>query len=804
MKYRTIAILTFTLLTSLLTVAKVNFQNIRFGQYTVSDGLPHNTIYALEQDNDGFIWVGTPNGLCRFDGYEFRTYYNDPADSTSIPHNLITHIHNDQTRNILWIQTDKGFCSYNPQTEKFKSYKVCGKNRKNAYFYNTSSGDLLLGSMDGIFKYDEKTDSFVEFLRIPGKITRRIAEDSNGILWFKSGYDLVRYDLHEKRYLPIPVPLENTHTKISNIYITDDDRLIFCKGSDFYVYDINTETIRTLEKEIDTKGYRCVETDSEGNIWLGTEYGIFIYDKEYRLLAHYDQTSTDLSQLNDSPVYCIFKDNSKNIWIGTYFGGINFFSFGTDMFHTWPVGNSRKHLSGKAVRQIINDDKNGLYVSTEDGGLNHIDNHNNITRASELHRQIGIQNIKNVHSLHIDKNNNLWIGLYLEDIVKYTPESKEKVDYSTLNPQNASAFFIEESKNGSIFYGGPEGIFHIPFGKKTVEKLFSERVICSSKQNDSILWIGSRNTGLYSFNMETKEFRHLNLLSETNPFITYIYKDSAGLTWIGTNNNGIYATRNGETIEFTLQKDKLGSNAIKGIISDNEGNIWVGTDNGLCKINPETLSVIRFTDSDGLPIKQFNYASACRKDNGELYFGTINGMISFYPKNLNISKQEFKVKLTSIYSNYDKLSLASIQQNKQKAEKIHLSHKQARSLRFEYSGLNFRYGKKTVYAMKLEGIDKEWQYVGNQHQVRFSNLPAGSYTLKIKAGYDGSHWDETGMLSIPIYVSAPWWSSTWALIIYAIIICGITLISFRYAKSRLLLSVKLKEEQQKRLNIEKQ
>ena len=230
--------------------------------------------------------------------------------------------------------------------------------------------------------------------------------------------------------------------------------------------------------------------------------------------------------------------------------------------------------------------------------------------------------------------------------------------------------------------------------------------------------------------------------------MTYLYMDSQGNIWAGTNNDGLFVlNKKGEKLK-SYSKKELGSNAIKGIIEDDQNTIWIGTDNGLCNIQPKSGLISRYTIADGLPTNQFNYSSVCKKPDGELFFGTINGMISFYPEQVRPVEPHFNIALTGVWSNNDVVSSSNpdalLPASISESDVMTLTHEQAQSIRIEYSGLNYQYKDKTQYAMKLEGIDKEWQFVGNQHQVRFSNLPTGDYTLKIKASNDGVNWDEKG------------------------------------------------------------
>jgi signal transduction histidine kinase/DNA-binding response OmpR family regulator len=309
------------------------------------------------------------------------------------------------------------------------------------------------------------------------------------------------------------------------------------------------------------------------------------------------------------------------------------------------------------------------------------------------------------------------------------------------------------------------------------------------------------------FISRTEEQTPLPQFSSSKLYMTYLYMDSQGNIWAGTNNDGLFVlNKKGEKLK-SYSKKELGSNAIKGIIEDDQNTIWIGTDNGLCNIQPKSGLISRYTIADGLPTNQFNYSSVCKKPDGELFFGTINGMISFYPEQVRPVEPHFNIALTGVWSNNDVVSSSNpdalLPASISESDVMTLTHEQAQSIRIEYSGLNYQYKDKTQYAMKLEGIDKEWQFVGNQHQVRFSNLPTGDYTLKIKASNDGVNWDEKGQKELTIHVLPPWWLSIWAYLTYVCMVLCIIYLAYKYTKARLILLMRLKTEHEQRVNMEK-
>lgn len=803
------AVCIFFLLFPASTEGKIQYNNIRFKQLSITEGLAHSTVNAISQDSKGFMWFGTRNGLCRYDGYNITKFVHEEGDSSSISHDFITRLYNDRYRNTLWISTEQGICKYNPQNEKFTCYHIEGNSRNNVLFLNTSTNKFLAGCSNGIFQYDEKNNLFIPFILCDnrGENIRGLVEDSNGILWINTNKELKRYNLKKEQFEPLSSIIRPFLKKCINLVMLPNNQLLFATTQEVFIYNINNNSLYTLTSTEEIRQFRCATTDCLNNIWVGSENGIFVYDQTFRLIANYKQSESDLSNLNDSPIYSLFEDSNNNMWVGTYFGGVNYFVYNSDQFRIYPYGNSSNHLSGKAVRQIINAPDNGLYIATEDGGLNYLNGNREITRSEQIQKQMDIKN-RNIHSLLIDSHQNLWIGLFLRGMKYHIPKEHKTLSFNRGIGENSSGFCIVEDQTGKIWYGGPSGLFTLTkqHGEFRLKKISSLPVFCMLNLNDSILWTGSRINGVHQINKYTEKETPIPQFSYDKLYVTFLYMDSKESIWMGTNNDGLFVlNKKGEKLR-SYSKKELGSNAIKGIIEDDQNSIWLGTDNGLCNIQPKSGQINIYTIADGLPTNQFNYSSVCKTPDGELFFGTINGMISFYPDQVHPVEPHFNIALTEIWSNNNFLSPSNpdalLPASISESDAIILTHKQAQSIRIEYSGLNYQYKDKTQYAMILEGIDKEWQLVGNQHQVRFSNLPSGNYTLRIKASSDGINWDEKGQKTLAIEVLPPWWLSPWAYLIYAALVLCIIYLGYKYTKARLILLMRLKTEHEQRVNME--
>lgn len=817
--------LLFLLVTTNVSGNKIN--NIRFSHLNIQQGLPQNTVNCIAQDNQGFIWLGTRNGLCRYDGYFIKTYFNTDGDTLSLTSNFIISIHRDKAGR-LWVISERGICQYNQLTDKFKRYNLWNGQKvlRGNLFFEAQSGQMYVTIFNEIYRYDSATDSFKRML--DAQTLKRnlsfgvlsLAIDGNDVMWIGTQNGLRWYDLRTQTFFnpiynnELGKKLENK--QINRFYRDKWGRMwIGTTENGVFVYNPASQSIiefNTLNG-LTNNNISAICQDDEQKIWVGTEHGINIIDNQLHLIKKFEQNENDLSNLSDNAIYSIFSDNASNVWIGTFFGGLNIFYKGSDGFSIYPYGYLSKHLSGKAVRQIIANNATSLWIATEDGGLNFFDkNTGDIQHYSSGNGKIKLT-YHNIHSLLKDNHNNLWIGTFTGGLNCYNISSGKTTYYTPMNKKmpSPSIFSLLQDSSGTIWAGTTNGLTYLntstdQFVRFNHAALGNEFIYCLFLDSYANIWVGTRSQGLFCFNPQTKLIKKIKLFGKTENFITSITEDKKKQIWVGTNNSGISCVYKNQEIKQITQLNGLLSNSVKGVIEDNGGNIWISTEAGLCRYNQATNKVENFTVNDGLPINQFNFSSAFKAEDGELYFGTINGMISFYPNKLIPNKKIFDVQFTDFKLSGKSVRIGDkkspLKKNISETEKIVLTHNQSTSFSFEFTGLNFKYAPSTLYAMRLVGADSDWQIINKQRQILFSSLPSGKYILQIKASIDGINWDESGMRSLEIVILPPFWKSWWAYIIYTILMLLIGYSIFNILNARLQLRIKLQAEHAEKLQLE--
>ena len=774
-------------------IAQIQYDNVRFIHPVKDALLPSGTINSIIQDKYGIMWFATKGGLCSYDGYKVNLYSQIDGDPNSISDNVVHLLHNDPSGNYIWILTDDGLCRLDLATLKFKKYLQQNDVLRPSILHTTSNNELLLLSKNKVWRYDSDMDEFKPHLIMSSATSHNcrpsIVDYGTNQLWVITNQGLKAYNRESKKELVLPVELQSLAKDIRIILKISPDELLIVTNKDYvYIYNSKQDRLRKIvDKNLRNTIIRTSIIDSNGNYWVGTEHGIFVYNQELRCVAHYQQGQSSLSQLNDNPIYSLYMDNDNNIWVGTYFGGVNCYISGTDIFRNYPSGYSSYHLSGKTFRAFAESKEGDLYVAAENGGLNTIKADGEIIRSEDNKiPQVG----SNIHSLYIDSEDNLWIGYFHDGISVYNLKTGYSRVVSSEKFPILSCFAIKQDKIGGMWFGGPNGTYYMSKAHSELELVSSLKSHTILDLTDSTFLLGDRSLGLHMLNIRTKSIIRINPKELSNLYVTYLYKDSKDRIWLCTNSKGLYLLNDELKIEKRFAYDEIGTNSVMAIIEDDNGLLWVTTNNGLHSIEMGTNSIISHHEVDGLPNNKFNYSSAYKKKNGELYFGTINGLVSFFPQLLgNIPRENFNVYLTSINSG-DKI----IPTNK----KFSLSYEDARYVTFHYSGLNYKYRENTIYAVKLEGHSDEWYTPSTINSFSFMNLEPGQYHLLIKGSRDGVRWDERGLLKMQITVRYPWWERWWAILLYIFLFLLVIYFVTRHFKKKLELESKVKEIQQEK------
>ena len=775
------------------------YNNINFKNITSEDGLSQGTVETIIQDDQGYIWLGTNDGLCRYNGYEFKIYKHDEELENSITNNYIVDIKQDNSGNI-WVGTANGLSKIDTKTDLITNYNM-NDEEKSLSHYNigdiliTKSGDVLVGTSDGLNIYNEKKDEFYRIFNkdsdLSSQFIRSLAEDENQNIWVATNNGIDKIDIKNNKNI---ISFKTGHGKFD---ISENDIYVVRYDPKGYIWagalkeglnriDINTNEVKQYknddrdEKSLPGNHVKDILRDSSGNLWVGTDNGLAKYNEQTENFATYKNKIYDKTSLVNDEVFSIQEDESGLIWVGTY-AGISMFDPNTNIEHYKKDPFDENSISDNSIHGIYEDKDGLLWVGTNSKGVNVINRKNyNVKHLNKTSKDYPIS----------DDNINDVVGI------------DNKIFIATKNGLNE----VDKDLKTINIYNTEDGICN-----NNITALFAD-----SKKN---VWIGTAN-GISVLNTNTNEIIDItDILTNHNiedQYIKVIYEDSKGNYWVGcfidgglvkidpnkrtienyrnkkedktsiSSNNirSIVEDKNGNiyigtsyglnklnesnnTFERYLEKDGLSNNTVYGLLVDDNNNLWASTNLGISKLDTNTMTFETFNIIDGFQGNEFNGRAYYKNKSGELFFGGINGLNIFRPNDINRSRyvptvifDEFKVN-GKVYKDINN------QEFKYNENTINIS----------VFISNYKNTKNIQYMYKLEGVSDSWD-ISRSNNINYSDLAPGTYTLKIKArSYSGKVSDES---AVKFIIKPPIWKSKAAILIYLIII---TIVIYRTINS---------------------
>lgn len=776
--------------------------NFKFDHLSTKDGLSHNSVSDILQDNHGFIWMGTVDGLNRYDGKTFKIYKHNPTDSQSISSNFIRTLHVDNEGN-LWIGTyDSGLNIFNPLTEKFTRFRHDPINANSlgnntcGWIVNDEQGYYWIGTNSGLDKLDFQKKTFSHYQHhdddstsLSNNIVTFVFKDKQGTIWIGTEDGLNKLNRESGTFIRYkhnpddPNSISANH--IWSIYEDGDGILwIGTFGGGLNKFVSSTKKF-TCYKHDPTNPYSInhnvvdkVFEDKSGLLWIATDGGgLNILDrKNERFYKFVNDPIDDRSLSHDNATVCC-EDDGENLWIATWGGGINKISKRKQKFI------HEKNLCNTFVFSIIEDDSRNLYIGTLGGGICRFDHKTN--QITHLQSRINSLSDNNVWSLVFSNDHTLWIGTQAGGVDEYNLKTNKWKNYNISNSQ------ISDNNVRSLFYSKKDNVLWIGTFNHGLNKyqtsldrwtsyrhkpndstsLSQGAIWCILEDKSGNLWIGTSSGGLNRFDPTSETFsRYQTNLSNTasisNNDVRSILEDRNGVIWMGTFGGGINKFDNGKFIQYT-ESEGLANNFVYGILEDEEGYLWISTNRGLSKFDPTTRIFSNYTTDDGLQSEEFNTGACFKSPTGELYFGGVNGYNKFSPENVQDNTHIPKIVLTSFNVLGQPLkSDTSITDLKQ----IELSYAE-NFFSFEFAVLDFVEPTRNQYAYKLEGLDASWNYCGNRNYGSYTKVEPGKYILKIKGSNNDGIWNEEGY-SIIITIIPPFYKMLWFQIIAASMLVG--------------------------------
>lgn len=778
----------FTGLLILLSFVNTQAQNFSFKHLQVEDGLSHNSIICMLQDNKGFMWFGTKDGLNRYDGYGFKIFQHAPGNPNTIGSNFIRCLY--EFKGYLWVGTDTGLFRYDEKTESFLLIEVT-RNLPIFDINSDNAGSLWFSAAGVLYKMECKGQQMK-----PEKFSQLtvnyICHNNKGEVFMASVDQLYIYVPENNSFKAIPLSFEGgVKPVITTIATEGRNILIGTKDHGAFMYSQSGKDLKTLLPLNGSPMFvRTFLKKGADELWIGTETGIFVYNLKTHTSTNLRKNYGNPYSLSDNAIYTQVLDKEGGVWAGTYFGGVNYYPNPFTPFTRYFPQIGENSISGNAVREIEKDSFGNIWIGTEDAGLNKLDH----ATGKFVNYSVGNGLAHyNIHGL-LPRGNELWIGTFEHGLdIMDIATGRVIRHYGTAKGGLRSdfIFYIYETKNHDVYVLTSSGI-HI-YDQATdsfkVVDGFPEAYHYTYIIEDhaGTLWAGTYWDGLYYFNPKTKQkgfYRHEHTQSNSisSNVINGIFEDSRNRLWVTTENGlNLFNPKNKSFIKYT-KADGFPANVIYSILEDSKKELWISTSSGLVNFNPATKKARVFTRSNGLLSDQFNYCSAYQDQKGRMYFGSVKGLISFNPAEFVKNTYNPPLYITDLFINNEGVQVnkkgSPLEKSVTFSDAITLKDNQS-TFTLVFSSLSFASIGTTQYWYKMEGLNDNWIPLGKSREVNFTELPAGDYVFKVKALNDDGVWTKDyGVLAVTVL--PPFYASKVAYAVYFILLVVAGFFLLRY------------------------
>lgn len=797
----------FLLLVGLLIIQAANAQQqtSQFTHLTTSQGLSQNNVTCILQDRKGFMWFGTQDGLNKYDGYTYTIYRNDPKKSTSLSHSYIhTLLEDKQGR--LWIGTDDGGVSlFNPNTERFTNYTHL-PGVKNSLSHNKvmaiaqdAKGFLWVGTAGGgLDRFNPENHSFTHFSHkttdstsLSHNVVSSICIDRSGSIWVgTSGGGLNRLDQATQTFRHFGHEPADKNS-LSNNYINTcfedaQGRLwVGTEGGGLNRFDAHTQTFTQYRpstakpQQLTHNDVVALAEDKNRNLWIGTRNGgINVLHPDGRF-SYYVYDEADSRGLNNGSIYALYRDRTGTMWVGTYSGGVNKRDAAPQNFTLYQrmPTNSNK-LTSNNILTVRQDQRGDLWLGTDGGGINVLKKGQAVFTPYTHSPQVATSIPSNyVLTIYEDADKQIWIGNYKGGLSRFDRAKASFVSVGDFNPLSISS--ILQARNGIMWLGTfEEGLIRYDptTGSSTryrpnptqAGQLNYPTITTLWEDRNGAIWMGTEGGGLNIYHPDKNwftQYKHerQNPKSLSNNLVTALVESSTGQLWIGTNGGLNLFDAHTQTFKAYRQQDGFPNEVIQGILEDSKGTLWLSTNKGLTAFNPTTHAIRNFDGSHGLQGSSFNRMACYKNDRGQLFFGGLRGLNSFYPDSLRYNTFIPPVYITDLQ--IFNQSVHVLEENSplrkpiSETRDLALSYQQS-VISFGFAALNYTMSASNEYAYKLEGFDKDWIHAGTQRTATYTNLDPGNYVFRVKASNNDGVWNQTGTF-VNLHIIPPFWQTWW-------------------------------------------
>ncbi len=758
-------------------------------------------IHKIYQDKTGYIWFCTDNGLSRYNGSDIKTYYHEYGDSTSLMTNSVLTILED-SRNNFWVGTTEGLQRFDRKTDTFEAIKFSYPHVNDFSYINSiiedRKGNIWLAtSRAGAICLKADTYQPTYYMPVNSNICSNkintIFEDKFGNIWIGShdnGISVINSGNGMIiNYVNVSGDVNTlSSNKIFTISSTPDGNILIGSidsGIDLFDYS----TRRIIRNYIpDCERVYTLENDKNKILWIGTDgKGIKQYNYNTKQTTGFDSYSP-LIDMREAKIHSIIEDVQGNIWLGLYQKGVMVIPSNEQTFRTLGFNPfyTKKNIGKEPVLAIIQDSNGDFLFGTDGDGIYKLDSGKNVRK----HYNADLLKGQNVVTLFQDSKGRIWAGTYLSGLYRYHPEKDlfllenfsgngvELIDINVITEDNSGNLWIGTNSDGVCVYtpGSNQMQWLKHDIQKTSDQLLSNAINTLYLSASEQLWIGTSSAGFNCYNIKTGTYTDFTtkICGLSNDCINAFTEDKSGNLWVGTKNGLNCLESNSNEIKTIYTKsDGLPDASINGLEIDENNNLWISTSmGGLAFLNTATGEITGYVTPRGGDMNgEFKRGAHCRSTDGELLFGGIGGVVYFQsftelPAHslLGLAFTDLYIYNTRVEVNSDKNSILKDDINN--TQEITLNYN-TKSFSISFGAIEYTANDKVIYQVRMDNFDKEWKTVSaNSRIATYTNIPPGEYIFRVRASLSGNNPQEK---SLKIIITPPLWKTWWAMIIYVLL-----------------------------------
>lgn len=793
-----------SLTTLLITLAIAYSQNefVKFNSISIDDGLSIAYVTDIAQDNYGYLWFATIDGLNRYDGYSFFVYRK--GGEYGIADNSVNTIE-VSSENVLWIGTKNGLTRFDINNYTFKNFFVSSQsgvqNANNIIgiiIPREGAESIIVATNNQVYRLNVGTgeSAVIDKDAISGSINR-LFQDEEGNIWIAATDGLHR--LNGTTIESVSVDFSTSNTNViglqeditGDLWVVTSDEIVIYNSQKNESY--NRQNRAGFFRPFPSNLSGAIYSDAQNNIWVGTvNQGLYRYSYARNSFEQYQNSKWNSNSLSSDYVTDIFEDNAGLYWVGTIGGGVSKMRL-YDSGHFQHVLNNPldpNSIAGNRVHAIFQDKDDNTWYGTELNGVSIKDA--STGRFSHIKKDVQGNTISQINSFTQDRRGRIWVGansgLYL-----FNAQRKTLTSQHSINIRGTEICVLYVDRDGIIWIGTTDGLYkydpenldlaHYKSDWNTNSTLSNPIVTAILEDNDNNLWVGT-GYGLNKFIRRTGTFRRYmsrgddaNSISDND--IIALDFDKRNTLWIGTSNGlNAFDIANNTFSRFSTI-DGLPNNYINGILHDENNNLWISTNFGLSQYNQKDSVFKNYEESDGLQGNQFLRHSYYRDKNLRMYFGGLNGVTEFFPDFIYFNLNRAPVVISAIQINYEDYL---INKSYNEISEIELEWFD-NTISFSLASLDYTIPSKNQYRYMLEGYHTDWIEAGNDRVVRFTNLDAKDYRLRILASNNDGIWTSNER-QIAILITPPFWETPWFVWLVIFVIAGSAFTFYRVKINR--------------------